>query len=414
MALRRKVELLAAIWTATGLGTISQVGLAQLHASSLVDKSGLTSGLYSGQNAGLSYLDASGKPKQPGKRFSETLRGGSNMLSHGGIIPSTVRVSVGSKSLRAGTDYFLDAANGMIGFAVPIKSNESVRVSYRYVEAADQARSPLGFQGLALNLGGTSLNLGYNVTSDKAKGLDFTTYGLGLNTGVGRGGSLNGLLYISSPTSTRHNIVDDLSTTRKSDFKPVDPKDAVTDHLILQNLSLKSGAASFRATYQDAGQQFSGFQAMRLANAGKADILGQIGTLEKEKGVKRLGFGGGLNLAKKDTAGFDWDQISDGKDSISKQGLSLTTSTFNFVCSERNVRATFTRCNDLKEDDRAQMAKEKGIDRKDLTHGYAPSKGAAFGFSRSLIGDKAGALTLQSFNYAAQGMGFTVSSRPAR
>src|SRR5258708_33837990 len=259
MALRRKVELLAAIWTATGLGTISQVGLAQLHASSLVDKSGLTSGLYAGQNASLSYLDPSGKPKQPGKRFSETLRGGSNMLSHGGIIPSSVRVSVGSKTLRAGTDYFLDPENGMIGFGVPIKSNESVRVSYRYVEAADQARSPLGFQGLALNLGGTSLNLGYNITSDKAKGLDFTTYALGLNTGIGRGASLNALLYPSSPTSTRDNIVDNLSTSRKSDVKPVDPKDEVTDHLIAQNLSLKSGSATFPATYPTVSHKFTRF-----------------------------------------------------------------------------------------------------------------------------------------------------------
>src|SRR5262249_31988004 len=232
MALRTKVGLIAAAWTATALGAVSLTASAQINSPSLVDKAGLTSRLYVGQNANLSYLDAAGNSKHPGKSFSETLRGGNArfgyMLSHGGVIPNSGRISSGSRTLREGVDYFLDAANGTLGFAEPIKQTESIRVSYRYGEGVDDSRSPLGFEGLALNLRGASLNFGYNVPSDKAKGLDFSTYGLALNGSLGKGSAVNGLLYISSPSNNRNNVVDDLSTSRTSQLKKVDPKDAVT------------------------------------------------------------------------------------------------------------------------------------------------------------------------------------------
>src|SRR5437763_12878864 len=96
----------------------------------------------------LDYLNLDGSPAQPGKPASETLRGNGSgagyMLSHGGIIPDSFRISAGFRTLRPNVDYFLDAANGSIAFVEPIRSQDSIRVSYRYVESAARTRSPFG------------------------------------------------------------------------------------------------------------------------------------------------------------------------------------------------------------------------------------------------------------------------------
>src|SRR5206468_3028060 len=122
--------------------------------------------------------------------------------------------------------------------------------------------SPLGLTGLRLDLkGGSSLNFGYGISADKASGLSFTTYGLALHAKPGKGSGLNGLFYISAPSSNNRNMMTDPARLRSTAAPKVDPKAAVTDHLIAQDLNVKSGAASFRATYQDVGTKFTGFQA---------------------------------------------------------------------------------------------------------------------------------------------------------
>src|SRR2546421_3969825 len=103
----------------------------------------------------LEYLAPDGTPMR-GKSASETLQGSGTgagyMLSHGGIIPDSLHVSAGFRTLRAGVDYLLDASNGSISFLEPIRKSDSIHVSYRYVEGADASRSPLGLTGLRLDL----------------------------------------------------------------------------------------------------------------------------------------------------------------------------------------------------------------------------------------------------------------------
>src|SRR5688572_15225873 len=102
---------------------------AQPATPALVD-SDLRAGV-AGQN--LSYLSPGGTPTQRGKTFSESVRGNGTragyMLSHGGVIPNSLSISVGARSLRSGVDYYLDAQNGVILFTEPVRSSETIRAS---------------------------------------------------------------------------------------------------------------------------------------------------------------------------------------------------------------------------------------------------------------------------------------------
>jgi len=394
------------------LGIVPIVGYAQVGTPKLVDSASSSQSPFGIKSP--AYLSSIGP--QTGTLFAETLRAGGQfgyMLSHGGIVPGSLRVSVGAQSLKENVDFTVDPANGMLSLMTPVRRLDSVRVSYRYVDSADTGRSPIGLLGMALNFNGTSLNFGYGISKDTAKGLDFTTYGLGLNSKLGAGSTLNGLVYISTPASTRNNLVDDLSTSREKSAKKVDPKDAVTDHLLVQDVHLKSGAATFRASYQDVGQHFSGFQSLRASNAKNTDLLTQLNALEKEKGIKRMGFGGGLALSKSSNLGIDWDRIGDDKDAIVTQGLKFNSGKLNFNYSTRSIGRNFARFADLREADKAQWAKEKGFKRTDLTLGFAVSKGSQFSFNQGSVGDKAGELSRQAMSFSSKNATFLFSSREA-
>ena len=381
---------------------------AQIATPSLTD--GLSNGV---QGQKLSYLSPDGVPTQRGKVFSESLRGNGGragyMLSHGAIIPNTLRITVGARSLRENVDFRLDAINGVLFFTDPVKPSETVRASYRYVEGADTTRSPLGMQGLKLSLNGAALSLDYGLSFDKAKGLDFTTYGLSLQAKQG----LSGMFYMSTPAGNSRNYVDDLSTAKTAQTRKVDPKAAVTDHLISQSLNFNSGASSFRATYQDVGLNFGGFQAMRGSNAGKTDVLNQISQLEKERGIKRLGFAGGLSLGKSDKLSLDWDKLGDGKGDIVSQGLALSSGAVSLSYKTRSVDKDFTRFADIREADRAQLAREKDISRKDFALGLGGGKSSGLQFSQSSVGDSSGELSKQSFALSSKSASFSFSSRKA-
>jgi hypothetical protein len=414
---KTEITIYRRIVIAAALLGLQATAAAQVATPGFTDsKSG--GNLFGIQGQKLSYIDKNGKPLEMGKTFSETIPGNGTRagysLSHGGVIPDSVSVSVGAHTLKANRDYYLDPSNGTISFVEPVRRLDSVHVYYRYIEGQDANRSGLGMSGLSLNFNGTSVNLGFGV-SQGAGGLDFSTYGFGLNSKVGSGGSLNGMFYVSNPNQNRNNVVGE---TRAS-LTPLAAKnqdEAKSDHLITQNLTLKSGNANFRASYQDIGQHFNGFQAMKQANAKNADVMSQLNAMEKEKGVKRLGFGAGLSLQKKsaDNLGFNWDKISDGKGEIINKNLGYQSKGLTFNISEQTVGENFTRFADLREANQAQLAKEKGIKRNDLTLGFNGGKnGGLLGFSQNAVGDKSGKLFKQAFNYTSKNFNFAMTDRKA-
>lgn len=417
MATTKTLRMATVLAIAAGFCAFSGPARAQLASPQLVENGGAQSGIFGAASERPSYIGKNGEPLSSVKDFAETLRGngtrGGYMLTHGGIVPGSVRVSVNARTLLPNVDYFVDAANGMIAFADPVSRFSSIRVSYTYVEAADVQRSSFASQGLALNLQGTSLNLVYGLSSDKARGLDFTTYGLGLTSKLGSGSTLNGLFYVSTPATTNNNLLEDSAHRLRPVTRAAAAKDLATDHLIVQNLNVKSGRASFHATYQDVGAQFSGFQALQQSNAGKADVLAQLASLQKEKGIQRLGFGGGLSLSRSDGITMDWSTISDKKGQILQQSFGYAGKALNFSYTSRAVSDGFTRFNDLTESDRLQWAHERGMHRDALALNFGVGKGGSFAFDQLGIGDKTSGLQRQSFAFTGKGFSFSMVNRSA-
>ena len=374
-------------------------------------------------SATLKKQTASGPATAPtsrGKVCSEVLRGtgsrGGYTLSHGGIIAESVSVSVNARHLSHG-EYFVDPDSGSMGFLEPVRRMDTVSVSYRYIEGQDGNRSPLaGISGLTLNLNGSALNFGFGVSTN-AQGLDFTTYGFSLNSKIGSGMSagsgLHGLVYYSTPGASKDNLVGNTREALDASAKKAASPDAVNDHLIAQDLNLKSGGLTFRANYQDVGLHFNGFQAMRAANAKNADVMAQIGALEKEKGIKRLGFGAGLQTDKTSSVGFDWNQIADGRDNITKQSIALQSRLISLKYSEQEVGANFAGFKGLREADAAQWAREKGVKRSDLSLGMITGKDGKLDFSRNTAGDKTGQLDREALGFATKSLSFSMANTRA-
>lgn len=360
----------------------------------------------------LPYLDKHGSATAPTARCVETLPGNGTragyMLSHGGIVPSSVRVSVGARSLRSGVDYGLDYASGMLVFTEAVRRFETITISYDYVQQADAARSMVPTSGLALNLKGTSLNFGYGVSS--FNGLDFNSYGLAMNSKLGKSGTLSGLVYFSTPSASNLNVVGRTDATRASAVKR-DARQARSDHLVAQELNARLGSATVRATYQDVGASFGGFQAMRQANANNAELINQINTLERERGIRRLGFGTDLVVGKDGKLGFDWGRTSDGKGDISRQSLSLSTKALSFSYSDLDIGRTFEGFKQLREGAAPQWARERGMRRTDMALSLTPGKDSKFDFGQTSLRDPSGVLARQSLTLGTKTLGFTYSRR---
>ena len=359
-----------------------------------------------------------------GKPFAEMLRGnGTRMgyvLTHGGVQAETVRVSVAGRPLRPTLEFWLDAANGTMFFAQSVSRNDSISVNYRYVEGSDAQRNTASLPGVNLNMGRTSLGFMFGSTPGVFQGFTASTYGLGLNSTFGKGGtsSVKSLMYFSNLEKIQNEI---LPTVGGEESKPADVEEGA-GQLIVQGLNIKSGGFRFNAGYQDVGKKFSGFQALKQSNAKNAEMMQEITALEGEKGVKRLGFGLGFGLnAKKPEAGglsLDWNQIQDEKGSIARQSLGFTSSGFHVNYDQRSVSKDFAAFAGLREADKTQWAQEKGLVTTQLGFGFnfgTAKKGAAnpgaLDFASQKFGDESGSLQRSVWNLKSNGFGVMMLNR---
>ncbi|HZP80171.1 MAG TPA: hypothetical protein VFB21_00915 [Chthonomonadaceae bacterium] len=364
----------------------------------------------------------------PGTSFSEVLRGNGTragyVLSHGGVLPDTVSIRLGARRLRAGTDYWLDPNNGTLMLAEPVRTFESLDVYYRYVEGQDGQRQAGGLPGFQLKFGpATNLGFFYGMTPGNGNGFDTSTYGLSFNSKFGAGGlsSYSGLMYFSNVQRST-NLV---TTTRASLDAPPPPapNEQGADHLIVQNLAAQTGGFNFRANYQDIGKNFAGFQALRLNAAKDTAFLDQLKLLEGEKGVRRLGFGFGYSPNAKSATPqglqLDWNQISDEKGSISQQSLGFTSSSLTLNYASRSISDQFIHFKGLREADRAQWEREKGMTFSSFGLGLdfgmrkpGVSRGG-LNFQEQRFGDTSGSLERSLWSLKSGSFGFAMLNRSA-
>ena len=360
-----------------------------------------------------------------GTPFSEIIRGNGSpvgyQLTHGNVQTDTLSVRAGTSRLVLNRDYFIEAGSGTLYFAAPIKSNESVSIAYRYEEASADNASKGSFPGLQFAFGGSAFNLGltYQTSPGDGSGTQTSLYGLAFGGKSGRGSSTsyNGLAYFTN-TRTSNNLVTSASLSNE-EAKAPDPSTLGSDHLLVQDFGIDTGGFRLKANYQDVGKNFSGFQALKLSNSGNKTTLDQLVQLEGEKGVKRTGIGLGFSASPKNKAGgnltLDWNQLQDGKGSIQQESLGYSSRNLNFSYSERKISDSFEKFGGLREADKAQWQREKGVKTTAMGLGFNlsanPKSPSAFAFSSQEFSDKSGSLKREQYAFNSAKFGLSMMNR---
>jgi hypothetical protein len=361
----------------------------------------------------------------PGTASSEILRGnGSRIgykLSRGNLITDTVRVRAGGRQLVLDRDFWVDPASGSLIFADAVRSTDSISVYYRYLDGPAAASSSMGMPALMLNFGGASLGLSYNSLAGDGSGLDTSLFGLALGGKVGGSGlaQFNGMAYFSQ-TQASNNVVNSLAPSGDAP-KPKTDAQVGVGHLITQSFAVNSGKLQFHADYQDVDKKFAGFQALKAGNANNKAMLDQLTALENEKGVKRLGFGASIanDLKSKTPNGLDlqWNRIEDGKGAISQEAIGYSNRSLHFNYASRDVASTFASFKGLREADKTQWEREKGLKTTTLGLGLnfgANKKGETTGgldFTSQSFKDKTGTLSRDIVSLNSGGLGFALMNR---
>ncbi len=396
--------------------------------SPLASTPGLTEKKDAAQTAALS------KPNEtkdnPGKAVVEFLKAGggtSCLLRHGNILSDTVSLALNGRTLIQGKDFTLDSVSGSLYFTVPVSAFDSLSIYYRYLDApaagsASGERPTALLPSLRFNLGSaTQLGFSYGMVADSAKGLNTTTYGFGLNTkfGAGRASTLGGRYYFSNAQANQNLS---LALDGSGPSALADKASEGAGHLLTQNVGLNSGNLHFHADYQDVGEKFNGFSALRGSAAAPAD-LAEINALESEKGIKRLGFGLGIGTGGKKNAldglSLSLNTISDANDSISQKSLAYTSQAFQFRYATREVGEKFEKFSGLREAGKEQWGRERGLKTSVLGFGlnFGTPKGAAVSnglrFEEQSFGDTKGAVSRSALDLNTGVLKFSVTRRNA-
>lgn len=325
-------------------------------------------------------------------------------LSHGALVANSETVSVAGRTLRRNKDYYLDAINGTIVFANPVKVTDVIQISYRYVPEKEGARNGISVPTIALQLGAKS-TLGITYSSNAAvanQSYDVLTYGLNLTTSLGKKSSMTNMMYLSTPQESGR-----ISLNGQANKNAPKPE---SDNMFLHNSVLESGNLTVKMNYQDVGKDFSGFTALKQQKVAPIEILNQ---LEKEKGVQRMGFQAEMKMSQDATTGLSWSHIGDEGGDIVKQSFKIGDSKLKFNADMQKIDKGFNRFKDLAENERGQWAKERGMERTNLQLSVAPMKGMAKDaawntLTMNTIGDDSGKLNTRSLNFASKG--FSISS----
>lgn len=343
---------------------------------------------------------------------SDAIRGNGTragyMLSHGGIVPNSETVTLDGSMRSRNKDYYLDVESGMLAFAEPVRTNQLIRVSYRYVPEKD-ARRTSSAPVMSLNIGQqSSLGITYAYKAGvQNQGFDLMTYGLSLDTKLGAVSNMKNMLYMSSVKDSGRVSLD-MSGGGAAKPAPEKPK---SGNMFVHNSDLRAGRLNVKLDYQDVSKDFNGFASLKQQKAAPETLLNQ---LEKEKGIRRFGLRADYDIGSGVTSGFGISRIGDSGGDIVRQSFNLGGSKLKLSADFQEVDPGFRRFGDLAENERAQWAKERGIKRSAYQLSLAPLRGMpadspwnALSFSE--ISDKSGSVSLSSVNFAAQGFSLSVT-----
>lgn len=392
------------------LVALPEMALAQSAATPGLSAAGKASG------AGTSAAETT-----PGTTFFEILHGNGTgsgyVLSHGNVIADSVRIYLGGDALQANRDYWLDEASGTLYFASSLSIFRGVSVSYRY-RTDSVARKTLA-PGLQFSLNqNTQFGLLFGQSSGNGSGFDTALHGLNFNSkfGANNASNVNGLLYFSNISRNANTV---LTLPASLDAPAPTKMETGQDHLIAQSLQIHTGTTHLMADFQDVGEKFGGFQALKQGFSGNQAALDQLKQLEAQKGMKGSTLGLGFDFGNKKLSGgmlpglnFETRKFADKEGGLLREQITLNTGSAQFAFLTRRMDATFGRAKDLSDADKTQFAldiqrqfepdatadkitagdrdrltKETGLERQALRGSFALGKASAITFNQFSLAD---------------------------
>lgn len=311
-------------------------------------------------------------------------------LRHGNVMPGSERVEFDGRVLRRGSDYNMDYETGVVYLMRAQKPGQSLHVSYRYdaTKTTDPAQPRLGgLSGFRFDVapGALQMIMGFGVTERTADGNVLTSNLYGWNNSFSfAGSSIKGLMLVGE----RQKV------NARNAFGAETQKGAVDEgksRFLLQNFQTALAGGRLEADYQDISSNFSGFGAVQESGYEKSFV----DSLQKEKGLKRLGIGitdvgvGGMKFS------HSYRTVEDAKGSIDWRKLGMAAGNmqgafgFSMNWESRTVDKDFQRFRDIREADRDQLMREAGITRETLS-GQLKASVARMAFSSEKIEDLSG------------------------
>lgn len=303
-------------------------------------------------------------------------------LRYGHVKVGSEIVETEGRTLVRDKDYMMDYVSGVVFLKFAFRDGQAVSVQYRYDEATGaQGTFGLGtnstkFQGYTFHLNqNTSMILGMGLTERLGDGtvLSSNVYGLQNSFKLGSG-TIKGLYMVGDRKKV---ATDNLFGEKTAASNPIEEGKS---QAILQQMNFGFLGGKTSLTYQDIGDKFGGFSAFESSGYDQA----QISQFANEKGLKRTdirteGLGGkGLGLS----AGVK--SIGDDMGAITWRNYAATLMGIGFNYSSSKVDPGFSRFNSIAEGDRAQLAKERGLDRQAISAGKT-FKGGAFKFDTTKV-----------------------------
>lgn len=282
-------------------------------------------------------------------------------LRFGHVVKGSETVDLDGRPLSAGKEYVLDAESGVISLKVPVANGQSLRVQYRY----DDKKAVAGTYGMSFAGGASNFRfkfaeggqfvLGMGQTERLSDGtlINSNIYGLANTMSFGSGGSLEGVMMVGERETTNATDLMGLDSGKKTEIE------LGQGTAIVQTLKTNALGGNVQVDYQDIDDRFSGFSAMKEGGM-NADRVNQ---LARERGLKRNGFSfNNLSLGDmKFSQGYNW--VGDSTGGITWRQYAISALGVSANWSSQYVDTGFNQFDKLREEDRKQLQKERGLDR---------------------------------------------------
>jgi hypothetical protein len=337
----------------------------------------------------------------PGNDTVKLTYGGTGApLRFGKILKGSEWVSLNGVRLRAGTDYSIDYAVGVVYLNVPFKEGDSLTVQYRHDPKMQiQSGSAVsGMPAMKFNLGGSALGLSFGAggTERTADGKVYRTNVAGTkNNFSGKGASLTGAYF--GGTRSQQQVSSGMTFDAQAKGGDLNVKEDKTSFLV-QQFRMNLGGGSVSANIQDISKDFTSFGQVKESGYGDGDIS----KFSRERGLKRQGLG--FDKVKLGGLSFSGNQSSvlDGSKGISNSEYSLGIGAFKFSTKSEEIERGFTRFQDTGAGDWQRLQHSQGIQNTSRAAEFT-SKMGKLSFSNSGIRNTDNQQQIQQSQYRFEG-----------